>query len=62
VGVVVAIGVTRFMSKLLFQVQPLDPLTFVTTTIVLAAVGLMACWIPAARASRVDPSTSLRTE
>ena len=62
VGVVTAIGVTRFMSKLLFHVRPLDPVTFVVMTVVLAAVGLLACWIPAARASRVDPLTSLRTE
>ena len=62
VGVVTAIGVTRFMSKLLFHVRPLDPVTFVVMTVVLAAVGLLACWIPAARASRIDPLTSLRTE
>ena len=62
VGVVTAIGVTRFMSKLLFHVRPLDPVTFVAMTVVLAAVALLACWIPAARASRVDPLTSLRTE
>ena len=61
-GVVTAIGVTRFMSKLLFHVRPLDPLTFIVMTIALGAVGVLACWIPAARASRVDPLTSLRTE
>jgi putative ABC transport system permease protein len=62
VGVVTAIAVTRFMSKLLFQVTPLDPSIFAVVTMLLAAVGLFACWIPARRATRVDPLTSLRTE
>ena len=62
VGVVGAIGVTRFISTLLFHVRPLDPLTFIVMTTVLAAVGVLACWIPAARASRIDPLTSLRAE
>jgi predicted permease len=62
VGVMTAIGVTRFMSTLLFHVRPLDPMTFIVMTMVLAVVGVLACWIPAARASRVDPLTSLRAE
>jgi putative ABC transport system permease protein len=61
-GVATAIVVTRFMATLLFHVRPLDPLTFLVMTMVLAVVGVLACWIPAARASRVDPLTSLRTE
>jgi ABC-type lipoprotein release transport system permease subunit len=62
VGVVTAMAVTRFMSKLLFQVTPLDPWTFAVVTMLLAAIGLFACWIPARRATRVDPVTSLRSE
>jgi putative ABC transport system permease protein len=62
IGIVTAIGVTRFMAGLLFHVRPLDPLILIGMTAVLAGVGLLACWIPAARASRVDPLTSLRTE
>jgi len=61
-GVATAIGVTRFIAKLLFQVTPLDPMTFVIMTTLLTAVGLLACWIPARRATRVDPLTSLRAE
>ncbi len=61
-GVLTAVGVTRFMSKLLFHVTPLDPLTFAVVTMLLGVVALVACWIPARRATRVDPLTSLRAE
>ena len=61
-GVVTAVGVTRFMSKLLFHVTPLDPLTFAVVTTLLGVVALVACSIPARRATRVDPLTSLRAE
>jgi len=61
-GVVTAIGVTRFMAKLLFQVTPLDPFIFAVVTAFLGAVALFACWIPARRATHVDPVTSLRAE
>ncbi|HMF60126.1 MAG TPA: FtsX-like permease family protein, partial [Vicinamibacterales bacterium] len=61
-GIAGAIGVTRFISKLLFGVAPLDPLTFGIAVVVLTAVGLAACWIPARRATRVDPLMALRAE
>jgi len=61
-GIATAIGVTRFMTKLLFHVAPLDVTTFVVVTALLSAVALVACWIPAQRATRVDPVTSLRAE
>lgn len=61
-GVVTAIGVTRFMATLLFQVTPLDPVTFAVVTAFLGVVALFACWIPARRATQVDPLTSLRAE
>ena len=61
-GIATAIGVTRFMTKLLFHVAPLDPMTFVLVTVLLMGVALVACWIPARRAIRVDPVTSLRAE
>jgi ABC-type antimicrobial peptide transport system permease subunit len=61
-GIAAAIGVTRFMSKLLFHVAPLDLTTFTLVTLVLTAVALVACWIPARRATQVDPLTSLRAE
>jgi len=61
-GVLTAVGVTRFMEKLLFHVTPLDPMTFVVVTGLLLVVAILACWIPARRATRVDPLTSLRAE
>jgi putative ABC transport system permease protein len=62
VGVLTAIGLTRFMATLLFRVTPLDPFTFAVVTTLLCVVALVACWIPARRATRVDPLTSLRAE
>ena len=61
-GIVGAIGVTRFIAKLLFGVAPLDPVTFGVVIALLMAVGLIACWIPARRATQVDPLTALRAE
>jgi putative ABC transport system permease protein len=62
VGTLASAALTRFMRTLLFGVAPLDPLTFALVIALLAAVGLIACWIPALRATRVDPLTALRTE
>jgi ABC-type antimicrobial peptide transport system permease subunit len=61
-GVLTALSITRFMAKLLFRVTPLDPFTFAVVTALLGAVALVACWIPARRATQVDPLTSLRSE
>jgi putative ABC transport system permease protein len=61
-GIATAIGMTRFMTKLLFHVAPLDVTTFVVVTLLLSGVALVACWIPAQRATRVDPVASLRAE
>jgi putative ABC transport system permease protein len=62
IGVVAALGLTRFMAALLFGVSPSDPPTYFALSTVLAAVGLVACWLPARRATRVDPLTALRSE
>ncbi len=62
VGIAGAAGLTRFIGTLLFGVAPLDPLTFGIVIVLLTAVGLTACWIPARRATRVDPLTALRAE
>jgi putative ABC transport system permease protein len=56
-GVLAASGAIR---RVLFEVQPMDPLTIVAVTVVLGSVALLAAWLPAARASRVDPVNALR--
>ena len=62
IGSALAIGVTRYLSSLLFGVRPTDPVTFVAVTMLLLLVALAACWIPARRAMRVDPMVALRYE
>jgi putative ABC transport system permease protein len=62
IGTVVALGLTRLLATQLFGVSPKDPLTFVCVAIVLAGVALVACFLPALRASRVDPIVALRSE
>ncbi len=57
-----ALGVTRWMRSLLFEVQPVDPLTFAGVAVLFCVVAAMACYVPAIRATRVDPVVSLRCE
>jgi putative ABC transport system permease protein len=61
-GLGAAFGLTRLMSSLLFNVSPRDPLVFTTATLVLAVIGLLACWLPARRAARLHPVKALRYE
>ena len=60
-GLVLAVVAARLLGGLLFEVDTLDPLTFVGVPLVLAAAALLAAWLPARRASRVHPVTALRT-
>jgi len=61
-GLLCALGVTRWIRSLLFEVQPTDPLTFVAVPVLFCAVAAIACYVPARRATRVDPVISLRYE
>jgi predicted permease len=62
IGAVVAAALSRFMERLLFGVRPLDPVSFAAAAAALAAFAALACYIPARRATRVDPLVALRME
>jgi putative ABC transport system permease protein len=61
-GVCAAFGLTRLIASFLFGVKSWDPLVFVAVPIVLAGVALLAVWLPATRASKLDPMDALRVE
>ena len=62
VGVLGAFAVSRFLQTLLFEVSPADPVTFVTVVVILSGAAFAACYLPARRATRVDPIVALRNE
>jgi putative ABC transport system permease protein len=62
IGVVLALAAARLLSSLLFEISAVDPVTFLSVSLVLTAVGLGATFVPAHRATRLDPLTSIRNE
>jgi predicted permease len=61
-GIAASFGLTRLLSTFLFGVKPWDPAVFVSAPLILTAIALVAVWLPAARASKVDPMQALRSE
>jgi putative ABC transport system permease protein len=62
IGIAGAFGLTRSLASFLFDVKAWDPLAFVVTSLLLSLVALLAVWVPARRAVRVDPMSALRFE
>jgi putative ABC transport system permease protein len=62
IGVVGGFAVTGWMRTLLYSIEPTDPITFISVPVVLVLVSMIACYLPARRAMRVDPLTALRAE
>jgi ABC-type antimicrobial peptide transport system permease subunit len=60
-GVALAFGATNVIRGLLFDVAPHDSATFAMVSVLMAAIGLAACWLPAARAARIDPAITMRS-
>jgi ABC-type antimicrobial peptide transport system permease subunit len=61
-GLMGAVASTRLLGDMLFGIKPVDPLTFAAMTLLLMCISLVACFLPARRATKVDPMNVLRSE
>lgn len=62
IGVAASLALARFLASLLFRVGPADPVTIAAVAVLLTVVALVACWLPARRATRIAPTVALRSE
>jgi ABC-type antimicrobial peptide transport system permease subunit len=62
IGVAGSLSLARLMTGLLFGVAPHDPVTLGAVTVLMALVGIAACWIPAIRAARIEPGVALKAQ
>ena len=62
VGLALSFALTRLMQRLLFEVSPTDPLLYGGVSLFICSVAALACFVPALRATRIDPMQALRTE
>jgi putative ABC transport system permease protein len=61
-GLTVALGATRVLTNMLYEIKPLDLMTFISVSLLVACVAALACYLPARRTLKVDPIVSLRSE
>jgi ABC-type antimicrobial peptide transport system permease subunit len=61
-GLLLAVVIAKGLSGLLYEIGPLDPISFITASLLLAAAALTATWLPASRATRIAPTIALRTD
>jgi ABC-type antimicrobial peptide transport system permease subunit len=62
IGLLAALALTRVLASMLVEVKPTDPVTFVSVAVLFLFIAVMASWLPALRAARLDPTTALRSE